>query len=152
MQLHSVRLHSVKKWILPMSTGACNTTHLRSLLAPLIKKQKQKNKQTKNCFFNDWLTKIIVGLFFSLFFFSLGAATGYLMQRFFISLHFLYHKGLVRMKCTLAEVRNERKSCLAAFASIQVKSLLLSFFTWGISACMSFTSEFCAACWVLFLC
>ena len=27
---------SIKKWILPMSTGAYNTTHLRSLLAPLI--------------------------------------------------------------------------------------------------------------------
>ena len=54
--------------------------------------------------------------------------------------------NIVRMKCTLAEVRNERKSCLAAFALIQVKSLLLSFFTWGVSACMSFTSEVCVAC------
>ena len=48
----------------------------------------------------------------------------------------------MRMKCTLAEARNERKSCLDAFALIQVKSLLLSFFTWGVSACMSFTSDF----------
>ena len=43
----------------------------------------------------------------------------------------------------------EQKSCLAAFALIQVKSLLVSFFPWGVSACMSFTSEFCLACWVL---
>ena len=50
------------------------------------------------------------------------------------------------MKCTLAKVGNERKSCLAAFAMIQVMSLLLSFFPWGVSACMSFTSEVCVAC------
>ena len=69
-----------------MSTGAYNTTHLRSLLAPLT------------CFFllfffiDQFLIFLLLVL---LFLFSLGAAIGYLMQIFFISLHFLYDKGLL---------------------------------------------------------
>ena len=67
-----------------MSTGAYNTTHLRSLLAPLI------------CFFFIdqffifCLSVVVVFSSSSFFLFSLGAAIGYLMQIFFISLHFLY--------------------------------------------------------------
>ena len=36
---------------------------------------------------------------FCFFSFSLGAAIGYLMQIFFISLHFLYDKGLLLPSC-----------------------------------------------------
>ena len=67
-----------------MSIGAYNT---RSLLAPLI------------ClFFLYWSVFnlfIVFFSFFSFFFLSLGVAIDYLMQIVFISLHFLYDKGLL---------------------------------------------------------
>ena len=57
---------SIKRWMLPMSTGAYNTTHLRSLPAPLI------------ClFFLYWsvFNIFIVGLVFSFFLWGLPLVT-----------------------------------------------------------------------------
>ena len=81
------RVHSeYKKWILLMSTGAYNTTHLRSLLAPLI----FLNIFFKYFYYPIFNIFIVVFLFFPFF-----PPFGYLMQIFFISLHFLYDKGLL---------------------------------------------------------